>query len=61
MHLELPPEMSPLPRYKVIELSNNCQKRRMWIIGLNTEIPNCVPAGRFGNCVIDPVNETAAK
>lgn len=59
--LPLPAGVPAMPKYKIIEISGKTQKRRIGIIGLNTEDPNCVPAGRFGNCVIEPVNETAAK
>jgi 2',3'-cyclic-nucleotide 2'-phosphodiesterase (5'-nucleotidase family) len=60
-NLALAPDMEPLPQYKVIEVEANGHKRRIGLLGLNTEDPKCVPPGRFGNCDIDPVNDTAAR
>lgn len=59
--LPLPADMSPLPQYKIIEVEAGGHKRRIALLGLNTEDPKCVPPGRFGNCSIDPVNDTAAR
>jgi 2',3'-cyclic-nucleotide 2'-phosphodiesterase (5'-nucleotidase family) len=57
----LEPDMASLPKYKIIEVKGKEQTRRIALIGLITEDPHVYKNDRFGNCIIEPVNQTAAR
>lgn len=54
-------DVKPLPKYKIIEVKSSQQKRRIALLGLNSEDPHLYQDGRFGGCVMEPVNATCAK
>lgn len=55
------PDMEPLPKYKIIEIKSDTQTRKIALIGLITQDPQVYKHDRFGNCIIEPLNPTAAR
>lgn len=53
--MPLPKDMTKLPEYEIIEVNGSGQKRRVALIGLNTEDPAIYRPGAFGGCTIEPV------
>lgn len=58
--LPLPPDIGKLPEYVTLEASSGSHKRRVALLGLNTEDPSLYCKGSFGGCTIEPLNKKAA-